>query len=103
MSRINDNSFLSASNDGTCRVFDFRNFNAVQTSNQQDMLLRLTHYSDDKKMIQSTIARHRPAVGCQMISETLAVVGYEDGIILGYDITNGRPVSNIFMPSAEME
>lgn len=33
MSRIDDHSFLSASNDGACRVFDFRNFNGTQTSN----------------------------------------------------------------------
>lgn len=67
------------------------------------MLLRLTHYSGNKKTIQSSIARQRSAVGCQMISETLAVVGYEDGLILGYDIKNGRPVSSIFAPSSEME
>ena len=49
------------------------------------------------------MARHRPAVGCAMVSKTLAVVGYEDGLILGYDVTNGRPVSSVFVPSAEME
>ena len=67
------------------------------------MLLRRTYYASDKTMIRSSLVKHRPAVGCAMVSETLAVVGYEDGLILGYDVTNGRPVSNIFAPTEEME